>query len=234
MNIAVIPARMSSKRIVGKNIRLFHGLPMIAWSIKTALASRCFDHVIVSTDSKKTALIANRYGAETPFLRPASLSDDYTGTTAVVKHATQWLVDHHYKPDLICCIYATAPFVSIEALQLGQSVMQSEDCEFAFSVTEFPFPIQRALRLEQGRAKMFQPQFMLTRSQDLPQAYHDAGQFYWGKTAAWLQEKPIFAEHSIPVTLPRKRVVDIDTEEDWEMAELLFQTQLIDHNRFVA
>lgn len=222
--IAVIPARGGSKRIPRKNIKSFCGKPMIAWSIEAAISSNCFDRVIVSTDDSEIAEVAREWGAETPFTRPAALSDDYTGTIPVVAHAVEWLGEHDQAPQAVCCLYATAPFVQPPDLQVGWQALQREGVEYAFSVTSYAFPIQRALRLTANdRVTMFQPEHFTTRSQDLEEAWHDAGQFYWGSAAAWLKGNPIFTESAVPVRLPRHRVQDIDTPEDWQRAEWLFK-----------
>lgn len=224
MKLAVIPARGGSKRIPRKNIKLFGGLPMIAWSIRAALESHCFDRVIVSTDDQEIAAIAKEYGAEVPFIRPRNLSDDHIGTIPVIAHATGWQNQHGDAAIQVCCIYATAPFVQAADLQRGLKVLESTKADYAFSVTSYPFPIQRAIRITRDqRIEMFNPEHFNTRSQDLQEAWHDAGQFYWGKAQAWLAEKALFSPGSTPVTLPRHRVQDIDTPEDWERAEWLFK-----------
>lgn len=223
MRLAVIPARGGSKRIPRKNIRPFCGKPMIAWSIEAARQSGCFDRIIVSTDDGEIAAVARDFGADVPFLRPPELSDDHTGTIPVIAHAIQWQQQHGESPTEACCIYATAPFVRAEDLQRGLDLLKHADCDYAFSVTSYAFPIQRALRIkENGRMEMFQPDHFNTRSQDLEESYHDAGQFYWGNTRAWLAGTPIFSQ-SAPVILPRCRVQDIDTPEDWARAEWLFK-----------
>lgn len=223
MKIAIIPARGGSKRIPRKNIKVFHGKPMIAYSIEAAQKSGCFDRIIVSTDDQEIADTALKYGAEVPFLRPADIADDYATTMDVMVHAIQYLAKENISPEFVCCIYATAPFILADDLRKGLGILNEPKVEYAFSATSFPFPIQRAIKLtEQGDVKMFSEQYADTRSQDLVEAYHDAGQFYWGKTSAFLARKAIFAEHSKVVLLPRKRVQDIDTVEDWELAEALF------------
>ena len=223
MKLAVIPARGGSKRIPRKNIRLFFGQPMIAWSINTALESGAFDNVIVSTDDDEIADVARSYGAEVPFRRPPELSDDHTGTTPVIAHAVDWYKSQGGDIDAACCLYATAPFVQAADIREGLRRLQEESCDYVFSVTSFPFPIQRAIRIAaSGRTEMFYPELFATRSQDLEEAYHDAGQFYWGTMEAWLQHKPIFSSGSVPLILPRSRVQDIDTLEDWERAERMF------------
>ncbi len=224
MKIAVIPARGGSKRIPRKNIKLFCGKPMIAWSIEAARASGLFDHIVVSTDDAEIAEVAKVHGAEVPFMRPAALSDDHTATSPVVAHAIEWYREHGHMPDPVCCIYATAPFVTAADLQRGLQTLTDTGSDFAFSVTSYAFPIQRAIKLTQGCwVEMFQPENFNTRSQDLEEAFHDAGQFYWGRAEAWLTGKPIFSTNAAPVMLPRHRVQDIDTPEDWVRAEWMFK-----------
>lgn len=224
MRLAVIPARGGSKRIPRKNIKPFCGKPMIAWSIEAALASGCFDAVIVSTDDTEIAEVARHYGADVPFMRPAELSDDYAGTVPVIRHATEWFIANGQAPDQVCCIYATAPFVTGEDIRRGFDALANNDCDYAFSVTSYAFPIQRAIRITPAdRVEMFNPEHFNTRSQDLEEAYHDAGQFYWGRASAWLEGKILFGTYSVPVKLPRHLVQDIDTPEDWERAEWLFK-----------
>jgi N-acylneuraminate cytidylyltransferase len=224
MRLAVIPARGGSKRILRKNIREFYGKPMLVWSIEAALASECIDRVVVSTDDPEIAEIARSHGADVPFLRPSNLADDYTGTTAVVQHVVQQLATSGITPMQVCCLYATAPFVTCQDLRRGYELLVKSGAEYAFSVTTYSFPIQRALQLTKaGGVAMLQPEYAETRSQDLTDVYHDAGQFYWGTLNAWLNAKAIYAEHSVPVVLPRYRVQDIDTEEDWNRAALMFE-----------
>lgn len=224
MKVAIIPARGGSKRIPRKNIKEFCGKPMIAWSIEASLKSGCFSRVVVSTDDHEIAVVAQQYGAEVPFTRPVSLSDDHTGTIPVIRHAVEWLIQQGQHPEQVCCIYATAPFLSPEDIQRGFEILIETSSDYAFSVTSYPFPIQRAIRITpQGRVEMFNPDQFNTRSQDLEEAYHDAGQFYWGLTSAWLAEKRIFSTDASTVLLPRHQVQDIDTMEDWCRAELMFQ-----------
>jgi pseudaminic acid cytidylyltransferase len=223
VNVAIIPARGGSKRIPRKNIRPFLGKPIIAYSIEAARDAGMFDRIIVSTDDPEIAEVANAHGAETPFLRPADISDDQTDTAAVVKHTLEWLRTSGASAQYACCIYATAPFVRATDLQEGFNQLAASSKAFAFSVTSFPFPIQRALKLIGDGVTPFAPEHAETRSQDLEEAYHDAGQFYWGRAAAFLAGLPLFAPSSIPIVLPRHRVQDIDTEEDWVRAEHLFR-----------
>ncbi|MUL09196.1 pseudaminic acid cytidylyltransferase [Aliivibrio fischeri] len=223
MKIAIIPARGGSKRIPRKNIKLFYGKPMIAYSIEAAIESNCFDKVIVSTDDHEIAEVAKQYGAEVPFMRPENISDDYATTMDVIQHAVQWCEQQGLPLTHVCCLYATAPFVQSKDLQKGWEIVQQPDVKYAFSATPFPFPIQRAIKLSNcGSVSMFSPEHELTRSQDLEESYHDAGQFYWGEVSAFKQGIGFFNKQSRIVELPRKRVQDIDTPEDWEFAEVLF------------
>ena len=224
MKIAIIPARGGSKRIPRKNIRDFCGKPMIAWSIEAARTSGCFDRIVVSTDDEEIAATAREWGAETPFMRPAELSDDYTGTVPVVAHAIEWHRQHREPPSVVCCLYATAPMLLPTALQRGLDVLMQSGADYAFSVTSYAFPIQRALRItDANRVEMFNPEQLTTRSQDLEPAYHDAGQFYWGQAGAWLAGTPLLSNAAVPVIIPRYRVQDIDRLEDWERAEWMFK-----------
>lgn len=224
MRLAVIPARGGSKRIPRKNIKLFCGKPMIAWSIEAALQSGSFDRVVVSTDDAEIAEVARAWGAQVPFMRPAELSDDYTGTTAVIAHAVDWFDRQGVTPAQVCCIYATAPFIASEDIRNGLAILNETGCDYVFAATTYAFPIQRAIQLsDRGRVRMFDERQFNVRSQDLGEAYHDAGQFYWGHAQAWQANKLIFGADSSIVLLPRYRVQDIDTGEDWLMAEYLFK-----------
>ena len=225
-SIAIIPARGGSKRIKRKNIRDFHGKPLIAYSIRTALKSQLFEKVIVSTDDKEIAKIARDYGAKTPFLRPDNLSDDFTGTGAVVKHALEFLKDQGEEYDYACTIYATAPLLQKHYLIEGFERLKNSDAKYAFSCTSMPFPIQRTFKIDNGKCQMFWPEHFTSRSQDLPEAYQDAGQFYWNRLSVNTEEI-MFGADSIPIVLPRHLVQDIDTLEDWKRAEMMYQ--LIDH-----
>lgn len=223
MNIAIIPARGGSKRIPRKNIREFCGKPMIAWSIDAARNSGLFESIIVSTDDHEIADIARVCGAEVPFMRPTELADDHTGTTEVIAHATRWLMDQGWLPEAVCCLYATAPFVREEDLRQGLDLLNSGNWAYTFTVTEYAAPIFRSFYIRpEGGVEMLFPEHFNTRSQDLPSALHDAGQFYWGRPNAWLEQKRLFDRHSCPLIIPRWRVQDIDTEEDWKCAELMW------------
>ncbi|MBK5931284.1 pseudaminic acid cytidylyltransferase [Halochromatium salexigens] len=222
MNLCVIPARGGSKRIPRKNIRDFCGKPMIAWSIIAAQQTGLFEHIIVSTDDDEIAAVAEAQGAEVPFRRPAELSDDHAGTTAVIAHAVRWAQDAGWTLDAVCCLYATAPFVRAVDLRAGLQHLQAGQWAYCFTATTFASPIFRSFRqADDGGVEMFFPEHFSKRSQDLPEALHDAAQFYWGRPNAWTQELKIFDRHSIPLILPRWRVQDIDTTDDWHRAELL-------------
>lgn len=224
MKLCIIPARGGSKRIPKKNIKHFNGKPIIAYSINSALKSECFDKVIVSTDDQEIADIAIQYGAEVPFLRSAELSNDYVGTLPVMKHAIEWFEQNKNQPADVCCLYATAPFVQADTIQKAYQQWQKTDAGYCFSVTSFPFPIQRAIKItEDNSVEMFQPEHFNARSQDLEEAYHDAGQFYWGKATAFKKMMSLFSKNSSPYVLPRYLVQDIDTIEDWIRAELMYQ-----------
>jgi N-acylneuraminate cytidylyltransferase len=224
MKLCIIPARGGSKRIPRKNIRLFAGKPIIAYSIETALNSNLFDQVIVSTDDEEIAAVARKYGAETPFIRPAELSDDHTGTNDVIRHAISWYQQQNVDCDFVCCIYATAPFLGPEYLKQGLDRLIASKRSFAFSVTSYAFPIQRALRVVASEyLEAIWPENNTVRSQDLEEAFHDAGQFYWGRSSAFLNNEILYSPVSVPVVLPRHLVQDIDTLEDWQRAELMYK-----------
>ncbi|WP_207848220.1 MULTISPECIES: pseudaminic acid cytidylyltransferase [Pseudomonas] len=218
--VAIIPARGGSKRIPRKNLLPFDGVPMIVRSIRTALDSGLFEQVVVSTDDAEIAELALAHGAQVPFLRPADLADDFTGTAAVIVHALQQLPAFDYA----CCIYATAPLLQARYLRQGFELLeQHPNKAFTFSVCSFGFPVQRALTLDgQGALSALYPEFRNTRSQDLPEAFQDAGQFYWGRSEAWLRGEVLYSPASLPVILPRHLVQDIDTLEDWKRAEYLY------------
>jgi pseudaminic acid cytidylyltransferase len=227
MNVAIIPARGGSKRIPRKNIREFCGKPMIAYSIEAAKNAAIFDRIIVSTDSEEIADVAALYGAEIPFIRPAELSDDFVNTDAVFMHALKFLLGRNADYRYACCIYATAPFVRSRYLCEGRRLVEEMDADNAFSVTTFSFPILRSQLINRaGLLEMRWPEYRMTRSQDLPEFYHDAGQFYWTRIDRYM-EKPDLYAGAVPIILPRHLVQDIDTEEDWIRAELMFKTMTL-------
>ena len=222
MRIAVIPARGGSKRIPRKNFRDFDGEPMMTYPIREAKNSGIFDRIIVSTDDPQISSIAKENGAEVPFMRPVDLSDDHTPTAPVISHAVQWCLERGLKVDYVCCIYATSPFLRREDLLEGFNRIKQEGWDFVISITSFPFPVQRAIRIRKnGGLQMIDEKKYMVRSQDLEECYHDAGQFYWGTSQAWIEQKPIFSNRSGFVELPRWRVQDIDNEEDWRRAEVI-------------
>jgi pseudaminic acid cytidylyltransferase len=222
--VAIIPARGGSKRIPLKNIKVFAGKPMIAHSIQTLQGTGVFDRIIVSTDSDQVARVAQQYGAEVPFIRPRELADDHTPTSPVLAHAVESLQAAGYTVDYFCCLYAAAPMAHPEYIRQGFDLIREKKVTSVFSVTSFPFPIFRALKMtESGHLQMFWPEHELTRSQDLPHAYHDAGQFYWLETKTFLERQRIYASDAMPVILPRHLVQDIDTPEDWQRAELMYE-----------
>ena len=222
--LCVIPARGGSKRIPRKNVKLFHGQPMVSYSIRAAQACGLFDTIVVSTDDEDVAQVARDHGAETPFVRPPELGNDHIGTDAVVVHAINWFRDQGMVFDAACCVYATAPLIDPERIKDGWDRLCEPGRRFAFAVTSFPFPIQRALKqTPDGSIDMFWPENRTKRSQDLEHAYHDAAQFYWGWSDAWLNSEIIFSPISAPVILPRTHVVDVDTPEDWEVAEVTYR-----------
>lgn len=224
MRIAMIPARGGSKRIARKNIKHFCGKPIIEFSIEAALDSKCFDAVIVSTDDAEIADVARHAGAEIPFIRPAKLSDDHATTMDVIRHTLEWYESAGSDLTEICCLYATAPFVTADDLIASYNILKEKECAYVFSATSYAFPIQRAFYLNDGnRVHMFEPEHLETRSQDLVEAYHDAGQFYWCRTDAIRKNLPIFAPHSSPMIIDRSRAQDIDTPEDWEFAQALYK-----------
>ena len=222
MKLAVIPARGSSKRIPRKNIKTFGNKPMIGHAIHTAEASGLFDAVIVSTDDIEIAQTARDLGATTPFMRPADLADDYTPTVPVIAHAIRACQKLGWHVEQVCCIYPGVPFMRADDLRTALAVLE-DGATYAFPVTPFPSPIQRALRCDaSGATTPFFPEYAATRTQDLPPAYHDAGQFYWGRANAWLSGLNIHV-HGRAIVLPHWRVIDIDTSEDWERAELMYR-----------
>ncbi|NLG35725.1 MAG: pseudaminic acid cytidylyltransferase [Lentisphaerae bacterium] len=225
MNVAVIPARGGSKRIPRKNLRPFNGKPVLAYAIDAARQCGCVDRILVSTDDDEVASLARSLGAEVPFRRPPDLADDHAPLGAVMRHAVQWMLVQGWDLDYVACLFATAPFLTPAILRDALHRLQADpSMQYAFGAARFPFPIQRAVRiLPGGGVEPFTPRCMGMRSQDLEDAYHDAGQFFWGRPDAILARATIFSPRSIPVVIPSCRVQDIDTPEDWERAEFLHQ-----------
>ncbi len=223
-NVAIIPARGGSKRIPGKNIKDFCGKPMIAYSIEAAIKSELFDRIIVSTDSEEIAKVAQEYGAETPFMRSAELATDQADCVDVVLDMLKQLKREKFNYEYACCIYATAPFVQENFLKEGLRQLMASDSLMAFSVTSFEFPILRGLKINpEGLLELFWPEYEEARSQELPESYHDAGQFYWYRTDKFIEKGKAPFLGATPVILPRCFVQDIDTAEDWEYAEIKYK-----------
>ena len=222
--IAVIPARGGSKRIPRKNIKPFCGKPMIAYSIEAAIRASIFDEIIVSTDDEEIADIAKNVGASVPFMRPKELSDDYTATGAVVEHAIKFLQARGDRIKFVCTIYATAPLIDEIYIKLGLEKLRASNAKNAFSCTSMPFPIWRTFKIaKDGRCEMFWRENFDKRSQDLEEAYQDAGQFYWTNLDAPSSDEIFFGRDSIAIVLPRHLVQDIDTPQDWIRAEFLYE-----------
>ncbi|MEZ4938049.1 MAG: pseudaminic acid cytidylyltransferase [Crocinitomicaceae bacterium] len=225
-SIAIIPARGGSKRIPKKNIKEFCGNPIIAYSIEAALKSKLFDVVMVSTESEEIAAIAKAFGAEVPFLRSAKNSDDFTGPGDVVLEVLENYAQKEIKFDNVCCLFATAPFVLPKRLQEGYELMIKENFDCVFPVAEFSSPILRSLKMDDNSSveRNF-PQYEKSRSQDLPKAFYDVGQFYWSQTTPFLklENKNEFGKKRGAIILSSMEVQDIDHPEDWEVAEFKFQ-----------
>ncbi len=223
MNIAIIPARRGSKRIKNKNIKEFFGKPIIAYSIQSAIQSNIFDKIYVSTDDKEIAAIAKNFGAEVPFLRAAELSDDYTTTTKVISNFIKKLKNEKIVSEFICCIYPAAPLIKADKITEAYKKISKENWSFVFSAAQSKFQVLRSFEKDKMNSlKMHFPENFNTRSQDLKKSYFDAAQFYWGKKDAWLEEKNIFDKNSTIVEIPPLEAIDIDTEEDWKSAEIMY------------
>ena len=223
MKLCVIPARGGSKRIPRKNIRDFCGKPMIVWAIDCALHSGLFERVIVSTDDERIADVARAAGAETPFLRPAHLSDDLTPTVPVIAHAVEVCQKIGWSIEYACCIYPCVPFLETHDLVNAFELMQKSNSLFSYPVTDYAHPTQRAMRrLPSGQMQFLHPECEIVRTQDLVNTYHDTGQFYWGTAIAWTSRKKMHSA-GIGLIVPNWRFVDIDNDADWKRAELLHQ-----------
>ncbi len=222
-NICIIPARGGSKRVPKKNIKLFCGKPLIAYSIETAIESKLFDKVVVSTDDEEIAKVSKSYGAEV-LKRPKELADDMTHVGAVIEHTIDTLQKNGEYYDYLCMIYATAPFLQKEYITKGYEALKDSNACVSFSVTNFEYPIWRSFKItKDNRCEMFWKENFPKRSQDLQEAYHDAGQFSWEKIGCKSSDVA-FGKDSIPIVLPRYLVQDIDTLEDFKRAELMYKT----------
>lgn len=221
--IAIIPARGGSKRIPRKNIKTFLGIPIIAYSIKAAQESGLFDEIMVSTDDEEIAAIAREYGANVPFLRSNKTADDYATLADVLNEVLNYYSNESIHFDLFCCILATAPFLPSSRLVESYNKLIDNNFDSVFPVLKFSYPIQRALHIVEDKLSMVQPEFKNSRSQDLPARYHDSGQFYWMKNDEFAKQQTLFASNSGAIVLNEWEVQDIDTEEDWKMAEIKYQ-----------
>ena len=223
MKVAIIPARGGSKRIPRKNSKPFFGVPMIARTIAIARGSGLFEQVVVSTDDAEIAEIAKQAGAQVPFMRPLDLADDLTPTVPVIAHAVQACNAVGWRVSQACCIYPCVPLLAVGDMADALDLLVATDADFVYPVTDYAHPIQRAMRRsDTGKMSLYSPQFEMTRTQDLEKSFHDAGQFYWGKASAWLEHKKMHTA-GIGMPIPHWRVVDIDSEDDWRRAELIFK-----------
>jgi pseudaminic acid cytidylyltransferase len=221
--LAIITARGGSKRIPRKNIKLFLGQPIINYSIKAALASGCFDEVMVSTDDQEIAAIAQAAGAKVPFMRSAATSSDTATTVAVLLEVVNKYKELGQEFDLVCCLYPTAPFITAAKLIGAEELLLKSGADVVFPVVRFSYPIQRALKIEDKKVKMFWPENLNVRSQDLEPAYHDCGQFYFFKTDKLLIQQTVFSGFALPLEVSELEVQDIDNEIDWQLAEIKYQ-----------
>jgi len=222
-SVAIITARGGSKRIPRKNIKDFLGRPIIAYSISAALESGCFAEVMVSTDDEEIAKLARLLGAKVPFMRSAENSNDFAGTAEVIREVILKYRSIGKAFDSLCCIYPTAPFITADRLLNAMTILKKTNADCVLPAVAFSYPIQRSLKIEDGRAVMFWPENYAKRSQDLVPAYHDSGQFYCMKVTSLLKQMKLFAEHTVPIVVPESEVQDIDNEEDWKIAELKYR-----------
>lgn len=221
--VAIITARGGSKRIPRKNIRAFAGRPILEYSIEAAVKSGAFTEVMVSTDDQEIAEAGRRAGAAVPFLRSPQNSNDFATTADVIREVLEAYRSRGQEFESFCCIYPTAPFVTAEKLSSAMSQLESTGADSVVPVVRFGYPIQRALKIEGGLVSMIEPANVNKRSQDLMPAFHDCGQFYGGNVKSFLASGKLFAERTVPIVMPESEVQDIDTEEDWKIAELKFR-----------
>lgn len=222
--LAIITARGGSKRIPRKNIRNFLGKPIIAYSIESAIKSGVFDEIMVSTDDDEIAEIAEKFEAKVPFKRSEATSNDTATTTDVIIEVLNEYKKCGSNFDYACCIYPTAPFITPETIKTGFAKMLETETEVAFPVVKYSYPVQRALEIDQDdKLSMLYPEHSRSRSQDLTPRYHDAGQFYWFKTSAITPNMELLKMKASPIIIPETQVQDIDTEEDWLIAEMKYK-----------
>ena len=222
MNIAIIPARIGSTRLPKKNIKLFYKKPIISYAIKEAKKTKLFNKIIVSTDSKEIKKISEFYGAEVPYLRPKYLSNSKIHFNESVKHMIKWLAKKKLYPKNVCCIYPTSPLLDYKQLIKGYKKLQKNN-SFVFSACLYRSPPQRSFYLKNGKVKLFNKKNYNRRSQTLKEIYHDAGQFYWGKSENWIREKIIFNSNSSIIKIPYLQFIDINYKDDWHVAEKLYK-----------
>ena len=225
--IAIIPARGGSKRIPRKNIKDFAGQPIIKYSIDAALTSGCFDEVMVSTDDQEIAQVAQSFGAKVPFFRSKENSSDTAMTFPVLEEVVTEYKKRGMEFDYVCCIYPTAPFITPERLRTAKQTLINNNAEVVLPIMKFGYPIQRSLRIENGKVRMFWPENYNVRSQDLEPAYQDCVQFYFFKTKILFEPGMIYSKNTLPIIVPESEAQDIDNEEDWRVAEIKFK--LIKH-----
>ena len=231
MNIAIIPARGGSKRIPRKNVKLFHGLPVIAYAIEVAKQSEIFDEVFVSTDDSEIAEIARDYGAKVPWLRPKQLANDFATTLEVIQDAANKLDVNSDEFNSICCIYPATPLLKPEFLKQGLKVLMDGDWDYVISASPVSDPPERLLSLgKSNEILMHFPEYEMTRTQDVPPTFYDAGQFYWGKKISWESARPIFTSKSTILELPKEIAIDVDTLADWHYAEYVYGKNRKDSN----
>ena len=218
-NLAIITARGGSKRIPRKNIKEFCGKPIIAYSIEAAHKSGCFDEVMCSTDDEEIAEVAKRYGASVPFMRSASTANDFATTADVLNEVIAEYQKRGNVFDCFCCLYPTAPFVNAERIRQGLEMMIAAKANGAMPVVQYSYPIQRALKISGGAISMREPEHLRSRSQDLEPMYHDAGQYYWYRVESFLKNPNLMVNNPVAIVTPDEEVQDIDTLDDWKMAE---------------
>ncbi len=224
-NICIIPARGNSKRIKNKNIRKFNDIPMIAFAIKAALASNLFEHIIVSSDNNEIVKIAKEFNAEVPFIRPDHLSDDYTDTRSVISHSIFECENLGWNFNFVCCIYPCVPLISQKDIRKSFDILNYSKDLFVFPIVETSSKPQRSLgRRNNGNLFSIFPQFERSRTQDLTKGFFDAGQFYWAHKELWKTSKSIH-NNAKGLIISKWRAIDIDYEDDWKMAELLYTIQ---------
>ncbi len=222
-NICIIPARGGSKRIPRKNIKYFLGKPIIAYSIEAAINSGLFDDIMVSTDDEEIAEIAKKIGAKVPFYRNKETANDFATTLDVIKEVVLEYKKDNIVFDNICCLYATAPFVTVKTLQKSYDKFSKNNYDSLFPVIPYDFPIQRSVKIENEKITFNYPEHTNTRSQDLKQNYHDAGQFYWLKSSIAENSDSIIASNTGAYIITELQGHDIDTEIDWKLAELKYE-----------